>query len=146
MSKTEVILLVQDEETDALLIERAIRKLRWPNPVKHLPDGEQAIAYLARQPPFTSNEPRPALVLLDLKMPGCGGLEVLSWASHQPGLEELPIVIFTGSSDDHFRDEAMNRGANDYIVMPVTFDEMTRLLGGLGRFLPSAAQGAPSPA
>jgi CheY-like chemotaxis protein len=146
MLKTEVILLVQDEETDALLIERAIRKLHWSNPVKHLPDGEQALAYLGLQAPFAPDEPRPALVLLDLKMPGCSGLDVLSWARHQPDLDQVAIVIFTGSSDGHFRDEAMNRGADGYVIMPVTFDEMTGLLAGLARFLPGASEGAPSAA
>ena len=144
MFKPDVILLVQDEETDALLIERAIRKLRWSNPVKHLPDGEQAIAYLGRQSPFASNEPRPGLVLLDLKMPGCSGMDVLSWARHQPDLDKVPIVICTGSADEHFRDEAIKRGADGYVVMPATFDEMTRLLAELARFLPDAAKGAPS--
>jgi len=74
-----VILLAEDDPNDVLLIQRAFQRNHVANPVQVVRDGEEALAYLSGQAPFTDRErhPLPVLMLMDLKMPRKSGLEVL---------------------------------------------------------------------
>ena len=88
-----------------------------------MPDGEAAIAYLLGSDPYHDRRkhPLPDLLLLDLKMPGIDGFEVLTWIRQQPGLSSLRVVVLTAS--DHIRDvnQAYQLGANSFMVKPSDF-------------------------
>jgi CheY-like chemotaxis protein len=124
-----VILLVEDQENDIQLIRRAFAKAELPNPLQVVRDGTEVIAYLAGEKKFANRAefPLPRLILLDLKLPGTDGFEVLKWIRSQPGLKSLIVVVLTSS--DHIRDvnAAYALGANSFMVKPMDFENIVEL-------------------
>ncbi|SPE61692.1 Response regulator [Verrucomicrobia bacterium] len=130
MLDQETILLAEDDENDVALIQRAFRKAGLRESLKLVPDGERAIEYLAGRGAYADRErfPMPFLVLLDLKMPGVNGFEVLQWARAQPDLKRLLIVVLTSSNLQEDVDRSYELGANSYLVKPVEFKDMVNLV------------------
>lgn len=130
MLKNQFILLVEDDSNDVLLIQRAFQKAGLREMLKIVRDGEQALDYLAGRGPYTDREryPLPYLLLLDLKMPGTDGFEVLQWVRGEPELRRLLVVVLTSSNLQADVDRAYELGANSYLVKPVEFDEMVNML------------------
>lgn len=124
-SPTTTILVVEDDSNDVLLFQRSMRKAGWGNPIQVVNHGDAAVAYLAGTPPFEDRErhPMPCLVLLDLKLPRRGGLEVLAWLRAQPMLRRLPVVILTSSREHGDINRAYELGANSYLVKPGSLQE-----------------------
>jgi len=131
-----VILLAEDDPNDVLLIQRAFQRNHVANPVQVVRDGEEALAYLSGQAPFTDRErhPLPVLMLMDLKMPRKSGLEVLAWVRHQPGLKRLPIIVLTSSNQSPDINRAYELGANSYLVKPAGFDSLLDLVKNLDMY------------
>src|SRR5260370_41654774 len=94
MSSAKIILLVEDDANDLLLIERSFKKAGLDHALKVVRDGEQATDYLSGRGVYADRErfPLPFLVLLDLKMPGMNGFDVLQFARMTPVLEQFVIV------------------------------------------------------
>jgi len=130
MLNDQVILLAEDDPNDVLLIRRAFEKAGLRDTLKVVDDGEQAINYLSGTGPYADRErfPVPFLLLLDIKMPGTDGFEVLQWARAEPDLKRLLIVVLTSSNLQADVDRAYELGANSYLVKPVSFDEMVNLI------------------
>jgi CheY-like chemotaxis protein len=124
------ILLVDDDPNDLLLIQRAFQKAGMHNLLRTVGSGEQALDYLNGRGVYSNREqyPLPFLVLLDLKMPGTDGFEVLQRARQEPDLKRLLIVVLTSSNLQTDVDRAYELGANSYLVKPVEFDEMVHLI------------------
>ena len=115
------ILLVEDNNADAALIERAFQKAKIANPIRRLGDGDAAVDYLSGKPPYEDRifNRMPVLALLDVKLPRRSGFEVLSWLrSQQNGLQRLPVVILTSSGQASDINRAYDLGANSYLVKP----------------------------
>lgn len=112
------ILLIQDTEEDALLIQRACRKLQWVAPIAHVRQGEDGLKFLE------TTEPGPRLVLVDLNLPGDSGLEILRRIRQHPRWKGYPVAILTGSSSAGDREAAMAAGANAFITLPVAIEEL----------------------
>jgi CheY-like chemotaxis protein len=104
-------------------------KADLPNPLQIVRNGDEAIAYLAGEREFSNRAefPLPRVILLDLKLPGTDGFEVLKWIRAQPGLKSLIVVVLTSS--DHIRDvnEAYALGANSFMVKPMDFENIVEL-------------------
>src|ERR1044072_6129078 len=135
MNNIEPILLVEDGEDDIFLVLRAFELAKLANPWHVVRNGEQAIAYLKGEGPYGDPEkcPLPTLVLLDLRMPGKNGFEVLEWIRQQPGLSTLRVVVMTTSADSRDVNRAYQLGANSFLVKPMDFEEfmnMTLSLSG----------------
>ena len=130
MLDRELILLVEDDENDALLIQRAFQKSGMRNKLRVVRDGGQAIQYLSAQGSYANRDknPLPFLILLDLKMPGVDGFEVLEWLRRESNLKHLLVVVLTSSNLQIDVDRAYELGANSYLVKPVEFDEMAHLI------------------
>lgn len=130
MLENEYILLVDDDSNDVLLIQRAFQKAGLKDTLKVTRDGQQAIDYLKGQGHYAdrSRFPLPFLVLLDLKMPGTSGFEVLHWVRSQPDLRRLLVVVLTSSNLQADVDRAYELGANSYLVKPVEFEEMVNMI------------------
>ena len=117
------LLVVEDNPDDILLLKRALIKCGVENPVDIVTDGEKAISYL-KDYVHKSMDPHLALILMDLKLPGKSGLEILKWLRQESGLKQVPVVMFTCSSESNDVIEAYNLGANSYLVKPVSFDSL----------------------
>jgi CheY-like chemotaxis protein len=116
------ILLVEDNERDAELTMRALKKGGLANKLLWVKDGQQALDYLFRQGEFSGREDVvPRLVLLDLKMPRVDGIEVLRQIRSDPKLKLIPVVVMTSSQEEKDLDQTYDLGVNSYIVKPVDF-------------------------
>jgi CheY-like chemotaxis protein len=129
-----VILLVEDDQDDAFLAERALTKTGVPSRVIHLHDGEEAIKYLNSEAPYDRRNayPVPDIILLDLKMPKATGLDVLTWLQKRPDLASIPVIVLTGSILPGDRAEATKLGAVGYEVKPVDFSSLMSMVQSIG--------------
>ena len=125
-----VILLVEDNPDDVTFTLRAFTKNNIRNRVVIAADGAQAIDLL--QPCDGTAPLRPALILLDMKLPKYDGLEVLRRIRADPATQPLPVVVLTTSSEERDIVESYRLGANSYVRKPVVFGEFldaARILG-----------------
>ena len=119
---TEIdVLVVEDDEADALIIQEAFEYHKIKNRLHVVTDGEQALRFLRGEPPY-ADAPRPGLILLDVNLPRRGGLEVLAELKADPALLMLPVVMLTSSraEEDILRSYSLH--ANAYISKPVDFE------------------------
>lgn len=121
------ILLVEDNEDDIELTRLAFDQNRIANRLDVVKNGEQALSYLFGRDEYEHkmNEPLPAVVLLDLKLPGLHGLEVLEQLRANSATKYLPVVILTSSSEQEDMLGSYERGANSFIRKPVDFDKFS---------------------
>ncbi|MDT7834589.1 response regulator [Aquabacterium sp. OR-4] len=120
MNKDNPILLVEDNPMDVDLTLRAFRRRKVSNPVIVARDGEEALAWIPR---WEAGEPRPVVVLLDLKLPRVDGLDVLRAFKSHATLRAVPVVVLTTSAEHGDVQSAYHLGANSYIVKPVEFEK-----------------------
>ena len=118
------ILLVEDNPMDVDLTVRAFRRNHVTNPIEVARDGEEALSWIPR---WERDEPVPAVILLDLKLPKVDGLEVLRRLKTHPVFRTLPVVILTTSAEDSDVRTAYELGVNSYVVKPVSFDRFTEV-------------------
>jgi CheY-like chemotaxis protein len=118
------ILLVEDNRMDVELTLDAFREVRLMNPVHVAPNGQEALDYLFGRGKYADREvyPLPRLILLDLKLPGIDGFEVLRQIKTAPVLKRLPVIILTSSKEEGDRVLSYDNGANSYLVKPVSFE------------------------
>ena len=128
--ETMPILLVEDDYNDVLLIQRAFRKAKIKPLVANVSDGDEVLLYLQGKGKYADRAqyPLPLLILLDLKLPRRSGLEVLAWIRQQPKLKRLLVVVLTSSQEDSDLTQAYDLGANSYLVKPIDFQELVRLV------------------
>jgi CheY-like chemotaxis protein len=124
------ILLVDDDQNDVLLVQRAIKKAGLSYPIIHRHDGEEAIDYLSGKPPYSdrTKHPLPTLVLLDIKMPKLTGFDVLTWLQGRPELSKIPVIILTASVREEDQSEAQKLGAVGYRTKPVDFGDLVKII------------------
>ena len=125
MDSKPTILLVEDNEEDAFLLQRALRRHKIDCTLHIAEDGEAAIDYLAGQGKFADRAQyaHPALVLLDLKLPYVHGFEVLEWITAQSPALLARTIILTSSGEDRDRERTEQLGVRSYFVKPPT-DEL----------------------
>ena len=129
MPDRALFLLVEDDEDQVNLVRRAFRKANIVNPLHVVRSGQEAMVYLEGAGPYSNRDefPLPKLVLLDLKMPGIDGFDVLRWIRRQPALCSLRIVVLTASNETRDVNLAYELGANSFLVKPVAFDDFVQL-------------------
>lgn len=135
MSESKQILLVEDDDKDVELTLAALGNHNLANYVDVTHDGEEALDYLYRRGKFkgrTGNNP--VVVLLDLKMPKVGGLEVLRQIKSDDHLKMIPVVVLTSSKEEKDIVESYRLGVNAYVVKPVKFHEFIEAIKELGLF------------
>lgn len=126
------VLVVEDSTEDFTALGRAFRKHALQNPVFRCEDGDQALEYLlgyGARPNWPAS--LPAIILLDLNMPGTDGRTVLGTLKHDPRLNQIPVIVFTTSSNAKDIEECYRLGANSYMTKPVDYpalEEKVRLI------------------
>lgn len=129
-----VILLVEDDLAHAEIVRRNLKDFRVANRIIHVEDGQAALDYLTRRGAYTdpNANPRPDLILLDLRLPKVDGLEVLKRIKEDSDLRAIPTVVLTTSSAESDVVKAYDNGAGSYLVKPVDFGKFARLLDSFG--------------
>lgn len=129
---TGKILLVEDNEDDVVLMQRAFKKRNMLNEIVRAKNGVEAIDILTG----AGGKPRliPSLVILDLKLPKLNGLDVLRSIRSNEITRGLPVIVLTTSSEQEDIIESYNLGANSYIRKPVEFEKFLEAVGTLGLY------------
>ena len=137
-----LVLLVDDDESFRWLVEYAFRKSGIQAVLECVGDGEDAIKYLSGEGPFSDRNrfPRPAVVLLDLKMPRVSGWEVLKWKDTRTDLDSTHFCVMSCSDLSLDRDEASKYGICDYRVKPMDLGTLIGIVKSLEKFFPVQAR------
>lgn len=119
------ILFVEDEEAHAELTKRAIRKTANANRIDVLTDGEEALDYIFNRGKYADKAqyPLPGLVLLDIRLPGIDGIEVLKQIKKDPVLKKIPVVMLTTSNREEDICECYRHFVNGYVIKPMGFKQ-----------------------
>jgi len=130
------ILLVEDNPDDEELTLRALRQNNIMNTVDVARDGAEALDYLFCQGAHKARDPsqKPAIVMLDLKLPKIDGLEVLRRIRADERTRLMPVVILTSSKEEQDLLKSYSLGANSYIRKPVDFNQFVATVGHLGLY------------
>jgi len=136
LSESTAILLVEDNPDDEELTLLAFKNNRIANPVYVARDGAEALDFLFRRGAYADRDQKsnPRLVLLDLKLPKIGGLEVLRRLRAEPATQTLPIVVLTTSNQDEDIVNSYRFGANSFIRKPVEFGKFNEAIRELGYY------------
>ena len=132
MVKFAEVLLVEDDETHAMLIMRCFGTMDMNN-IHWVSDGEEALDYLMHRGKHEDREknPRPDLVLLDLRLPRRDGHEVLKDIKNSDDLRTIPVVVLTTSKNEYDVTKAYLNHANSYLVKPLGFDKFQQMIKDL---------------
>ncbi|MBL6449514.1 response regulator [Fulvivirga sp. 29W222] len=122
-SKKPLILLVEDDDIDAFIVNTMLPKFCEQCDIKRVRNGAEATEYFKN----TENE-RPSVVLLDLIMPFMGGKEFLAEMGKDDELKQLPVVVLSSSSSSYDRLECVELGVAKYFVKPLTPDISKEIL------------------
>lgn len=137
------ILLVEDNTFDAELTIRSFKDQKLANSVTWVKDGEQALDYVLRRGAYAQrNGSDPRLILLDLKMPRVGGIEVTRTLKGNELTKHIPIVVMTSSNEESDIAECYKLGANSYIVKPLDFDSLAEVARQAGYYWLAVNRGA----
>ncbi|MBI2336704.1 MAG: response regulator [Deltaproteobacteria bacterium] len=131
------ILLVEDDEGHALLVQENLKNHGVINKIYTVTDGEMALNFLYRRREFAAEgkAPRPGLILLDLNLPKVDGFAILSQIKKDEDLKIIPVIILTSTEDPKEIDRSYRLGANNYITKPVEYKQFQERIHGLGLFL-----------
>jgi two-component system response regulator len=125
------ILLVEDNPSDVDLTRRALTKNNIANQLIVAEDGQEALDLLHEA---GTAENLPALILLDLKLPRIGGLDLLKAIRSDEKTRRIPVVILTTSKQEEDVAQSYDRGANSYIRKPVDFENFAEAIRHLGLY------------
>jgi two-component system, response regulator len=130
------VLLVEDNQDDVDLAMHALRRGKLANRIIVARDGEEALDFLFCRGVFSerSFDHPPKLVLLDLKLPKVGGMEVLKQVKCDPRTRNIPVVILTSSKEERDLVASYGLGANSYIQKPVDFEQFRETVKTAGLY------------
>lgn len=130
------ILLVEDDEGHALLIEKNLRRAGIANAIVKLDNGQKAVDYLLRVGDYSGHEhPVPLLILLDLNLPVLDGYQVLKIIKNDERTKQIPVVILTTTDNQQEVLRCYELGCNVYVTKPVEYDKFSDAIRMLGLFL-----------
>ncbi|MBF0161934.1 MAG: response regulator [Magnetococcales bacterium] len=130
------ILMVEDEDAHATLIERNLRRCGVSNPVLRLRNGREALDYLFGRGTY-ANHPRPdhLLILLDLNMPEVDGYQVIREMKTHEACRVIPVIILTTTDDPREIQRCYDLGCNNFVTKPVNPVEFAKTIQNMGLFI-----------
>jgi len=129
------IIMIEDDEGHARLIEKNIRRAGISNDIHHFTDGTSALAYLREDRNGPSHN-GPALILLDLNLPDMSGIDILGRIKAEGSpLRRTPVVVLTTTDDKVEVQRCYDLGCNVYITKPVNYESFAQAIRQLGLFL-----------
>lgn len=135
MEKTPRILYAEDNLNDVELTLAAFEECGLENQIDIVHDGNEALDYLFFKGKYQKREKTPpAFVLLDIKMPGIDGIEVLKIIRNSKDYKSLPVVMLTSSKMESDVLTCYHIGANGFVVKPIDFTDFVNTIKGIGNF------------
>lgn len=116
MKDRRPILLVEDDEVDAMTVVRAMKDVNVTNPLPHVTNGEEALDWLRAHEP-------PCMILLDLNMPRMNGIEFLQVAKQDERLRRIPVIVLTTSEAEQDKLASFNLSVAGYMLKPVDYNQ-----------------------
>lgn len=128
------VMLIEDNVDHAELVIRTMQEHKIANKVRHFLDGQSALDYLFQRGEYSdyNANPRPHVILLDLRLPRVDGIDVLRTIKENDDLKTIPVVVLTTSEAEKDVARAYYNHANSYLVKPVGFEEFRKLMDDLG--------------
>jgi CheY-like chemotaxis protein len=132
-NRAPTLLVAEDDENDFLVLGRALKKANFETDLRRVSNGAELIDYLVGKNGYANRDahPLPELILLDLKMPSVGGLDVLIWLRNHEKLKNLPAVVFSASDNPNDVQQARALGATAYLVKPSEYDGYPKVVQAL---------------
>jgi two-component system response regulator len=136
MNQEIEVLLIEDNASDAEMIQRALKINNADTPLWHVKDGAEALDFLFGQGKYEGRQIKsvPKVILIDLKMPKVNGKECLMRIKMNERTKKIPVVVLSSSKEYPDIAECYDLGANGYVVKPVDFDEMQKAIAGVGAY------------
>jgi CheY-like chemotaxis protein len=135
-AKPVSIVMVEDDDGHARLIERNIRRAGVNNEIVAFKDGTSALAYLmGADGTGEENSTRSLLILLDLNLPDMTGVDILAKVKSNTHLKRSPVIVLTTTDDQREIKRCYDLGANVYITKPVNYESFANAIQQLGLFL-----------
>lgn len=131
--KILTILLVEDDEGHAMLVQMNLRDAGLNNPIKHIDNGRVALEYVKQMQ--TQGKTTPMVVLLDINLPEVDGFTVLEQLKSDPTTRRIPVVVLTSTDNPHEINRCYELGCNIFLRKPVDYASFTNAIQQLGMFL-----------
>jgi CheY-like chemotaxis protein len=141
VAKPSSILLVEDDENDVFVFQRAWRAAEPKTELVVVNNGADAIKFLAER--LGSGEVLPTLVVTDLKMPFMDGFQLLAWINTQANFRQLPVLILSGSTLENDVQRAYVAGACGYIAKPARYEDLVRVVRSVVSYAQNSADVLP---
>ncbi|MCK4752811.1 MAG: response regulator [Planctomycetes bacterium] len=129
MRNLKPTLLVEDDNVDAMTVERAFKELKIANKLIRAINGEEALKYLRDE-----NNEKPGVILLDLNMPKMNGIEFLKIAKEDKALRRLPVIVLTTSKDEQDVAESFRHSIAGYMVKPVNYEDFLKTVETINQY------------
>ncbi|MDQ9171168.1 response regulator [Oxalobacteraceae bacterium R-40] len=123
------LLLVEDDQVDVMTIKRALKEIHVVNPVAHVENGEEGIAYLR-----DDSKEKPCLILLDLNMPVMNGIEFLQVVKQDEHLRRIPVIVLTTSEEQQDKVNSFNLGVAGYMAKPVDYRQFVEIMRSIDMY------------
>lgn len=136
MTREVVILIADDDDGHARLIEKNLTRAGLHNPIERFANGQLILDYLFRRGsgPHRATD-TPYLLLLDIRMPQVDGVEVLRQLKGDPELRKIPTIMLTTTDDPREVERCHAVGCSNYVVKPVDYDKFAEAIKQLGLFI-----------
>lgn len=130
------ILFIEDNDYDAELTIRSLKKHSLADKLKHIDDGAEALDFIFSRGAYSGSDQLSGLklIILDLKLPKINGLEILLQLKTDEHKKMIPVVVLTSSREERDVIECYRLGVNSYIVKPVNFESFNRAIADLGLY------------
>ncbi|TBR60291.1 two-component system response regulator [Westiellopsis prolifica IICB1] len=125
---SEPLLVVEDSNEDFRILQRLMRRMAVQNPIHRCSSGDEVLDYLYQEGKKIDGLSRPSVILLDLNLPGIDGRDILEQLKQDKTFREIPIVIFTTSSNPKDIEFCYQKGANGYLVKPMDVQELQKTI------------------
>ena len=122
------LLIAEDSDEDFEVLQLLMQQMEVQNPIYRCTNGDKVLDFLYQDGDYHNTEfaPRPSVILLDLNLPGTDGRDVLEQLKQDQNFKEIPIIVFTTSSNPKDVEFCYQKGANGYLIKPVDSDELEK--------------------
>ena len=136
MQKEVTILIAEDDDGHASLIERNLKRAGVHNEVRRFADGQEVLDFLLAAAEASGQQGgRSFLLLLDINMPKLDGIEVLREVKNNPLLKRIPVIMITTADDPREVEKCHELGCSNYVTKPVEYEKFVNSIRQLGLFL-----------